>query len=275
MLPRLLLGCLFTTSLAQASIVPRSEHPVKLIEERSNGMTEETFNRVLDQIEQLYGHTIFQLGGDLSLQRYWSSSSVDAHSIQVNSKWIIRIFGGLARHPEMTPDGLALVVCHEIGHHLAGFPQLNDWSASEGNADYFATQTCLKKLWGKDTTGFGEPLPSRPAALCSEQSIWGGSFCARAMQASFRVASFLASLEGATIDWNQPDSQIVSQTNLGYPTPQCRLDTFVAGTLCERPSTENLIPWNEKELAASSCHPSRFDRKGLRPSCWFKSHLSP
>ena len=60
------------------------------------------------------------------------------------------MFGGLARRPEITADGFLLVVCHELGHHLAGYPFIDDWAANEGQADYFATQSCTKNIWQND-----------------------------------------------------------------------------------------------------------------------------
>jgi len=62
------------------------------------------------------------------------------------------MFGGLARHETMTPDGFATVVCHELGHHLGGVPKKfswfgNSWASNEGQADYFGIMKCLRKMF--------------------------------------------------------------------------------------------------------------------------------
>ena len=54
---------------------------------------------------------------------------------------------GMARRPEMTEDAFMIIVCHEIGHHLAGMPQYDEWAAIEGQADFFATHACAKNMW--------------------------------------------------------------------------------------------------------------------------------
>lgn len=40
----------------------------------------------------------------------------------------------------MTRDGLALVICHELGHHFGGAPKstvpLKKWNSYKGQVDY-------------------------------------------------------------------------------------------------------------------------------------------
>lgn len=263
---------LIFSSPLMASMIPPGAVPYTLNERLSNGMGRSDFDAVLDQIEDVYRPVFEDLGGFLSLERFWESSRVDAHSSQVRDNWIIRVYGGVARHPAMTLDGLALVVCHEIGHHLAGFPQVSSWAATEGNADYYATQTCLKKIWGQDDR-IDLQNAEKAEARCQEPLKWGRAFCVRALQASYSVASFLADLEAGSISWDQPDLTEVTSTNLSYPSVQCRFDTLVAGAFCDRPSSHRMIPWNEKEMAATSCHAVQKDDRGLRPRCWFRSRL--
>ncbi|HET9239085.1 MAG TPA: hypothetical protein VFO10_17635 [Oligoflexus sp.] len=263
---------LFFSSPLMASMIPPRAVPYTLNERLSNGMNRSDFDAVLDQIEVVYRPIFESLGGDLSLERFWDSSRVDAHSSQVRNNWIIRVYGGVARHPAITRDGLALVVCHEIGHHLAGFPQVSSWAATEGNADYYATQTCLKTIWG-NAAPVDLEISDKAEARCQAASPSGQAFCVRALQASYSVASFLADLEAVSISWDQPDLTEVTSTNLSYPPVQCRFDTLIAGTFCDRPSSHLVIPWNEKEMAAASCHALQKDERGLRPRCWFRSRL--
>ena len=60
------------------------------------------------------------------------------------------MFGGLARHKLVTPDGFALVACHEMGHHLGGAPRRGGWASNEGQSDYYATTKCARRIWAED-----------------------------------------------------------------------------------------------------------------------------
>ena len=77
---------------------------------------------------------------------------MNAFAKQGASTWEVHMYGGLARHQAVTADGFALVVCHELGHHLGGAPQKVDWfgrlrwASNEGQADYWGTAKCFRKL---------------------------------------------------------------------------------------------------------------------------------
>ena len=122
------------------------------IEQQTNGMTEEVFNQILDQVYQVYAPIFKQHGAEFVIERAWADGTVNAFARQSGKRWIIRMFGGLARHETITPDGFALVACHEIGHHLGGFPKYNGngWASNEGQSDYFSSLKCLRKLWAQD-----------------------------------------------------------------------------------------------------------------------------
>ena len=61
----------------------------------------------------------------LKIEKKWSSATVTAGTYRDirNKQWIINLYGGLARHPLITEDAYALVICHEIGHHIGGAPK--------------------------------------------------------------------------------------------------------------------------------------------------------
>lgn len=80
--------------------------------------------------------------------RLWNASAQ-----RMGSTWVVNMYGGLARHNEITIDGFALVLCHEIGHHLGGAPKyggFNTWGTNEGGSDYFATLKCLRRIFQND-----------------------------------------------------------------------------------------------------------------------------
>lgn len=135
---------------------------------------------------------------DQALARRWDSAQV-------------LVYRGMAHRRELNRDALALVVCHELGHLYAGHPlkNENDFIAAEGQADYFATKHCIRKA----------------LVIFDEKNIEE-----RAIEASKAVGEFLANNWGhkhPRID--TPDESVVEATNLSYPTPQCRFDTYMAG----------------------------------------------
>lgn len=62
----------------------------------------------------------------------------------------IIIEGGLIRHPFITAQAIPIVLCHELGHHMARkFTQYESLFSTynvEMIIDYFATSVCLPKL---------------------------------------------------------------------------------------------------------------------------------
>ena len=106
------------------------------------GITEAQWTALFDKYEKIYAPIIESRGGKLILNRLWDDGTVNANASQTGNEWTINMFGGLARYPIMTLDGMALVICHETGHHMGGAPKYYDdpaeWATTEGGADYFA-----------------------------------------------------------------------------------------------------------------------------------------
>lgn len=112
------------------------------------------FNAVIDKVTAIYDPVVTQMGGELSVERNWDDGTVNAYASRRGGTWNIHMFGGLARHEAITSDGFALVVCHELGHHIGGAPKkggwFGTWATNEGQADYFSTLKCLRKVFRGD-----------------------------------------------------------------------------------------------------------------------------
>ena len=144
-----------------------------------------------------------------TIDSQWDVDWINALAYVTEEGAHIAMFGGMARAPYMNRDGLELILCHELGHHLAGPPikKKSTWASAEGQADYFATNSCLKELWK-------------------------GDYRERSITASLNVVKMIAEVSGDKLpDIRTPDPLKVEVTELDYPSLQCRLDTFVAGTL--------------------------------------------
>lgn len=280
----------FSGSSLYAHVVPynklhledRSQQDTKRNALYSNAQIAEidanNFRQLADDIFDRFDDIVYFLGGELSVNASWSAETVFASASQRGSQWNINIYGGLARRPEVTFDGLTVVACHEMGHHLAGYPQANGWASAEGNSDYFAIYGCARDFWRDQTETnalYRTIIPEYPKSLCDEryQNSERQDLCYREMMAGFSLAELIAYLDNTPINWDTPETQEVSLTNLNYPSAQCRLDTLVQSALCDAEFSFDRIPWNENEVVDVSCHQENGEQTGLRPRCWFNSRL--
>jgi len=236
---------------------------------RAAGIAEAQFNAVLDRVQQIYGPIVAAHGGNLDIQRLWDDATVNASAIQNGTTWTINMYGGLARHPTVTYDGFALVACHELGHHLGGFPKItwSGWPTNEGGADYYATLKCLRRVLPAS-----KPDEVDAAAVKGCASIYkdetSRSRCERGTMAGVSVSSLLAELGGSPKpDLNTPDTSSVDETNDAHPAAQCRLDTYFQGALCTKSHTEEQ---SNNEPTAGSCTKSQGFSAGIQPRCWYK-----
>lgn len=249
------------------------------------GLTEEQFNAVIDKVVTVYDPIVSSLGGKLSVQRNWEDGTVNAYASRSGNVWQVAMFGGLARHETITEDGFALVVCHEIGHHIGGAPKKGgggwwggaSWATNEGQADYFATLKCLRKSFVNDDNASvvrGMTVPASLKTKCETEykNAAEAAICIRGGMAGLSVAKLFQSLRNQTTapDFNTPDSRVVSTTDHNHPATQCRLDTYFQGALCQMDDNTDVSDTDEK---VGVCHPSNGDTIGNRPLCWFKPTL--
>lgn len=273
--------CLFSTrSMADAS------------------MTEEVFNQSIDEVINAFSPFVTRHGGRLEVIKKWAVPKENATTDQFNGLWSVTIYGGLGRYPTMTPDALQLTVCHEVGHHLGGFPfaDYGDWSASEGQADTFAVQVCLPMIWkqqGSENAQFGSRVDPYAKSLCDK--AWTLSdrrdLCYRIAVASYRLALFLADgnefpvVGNPPLAFSTPDPMQVDTTDgYGHVSGQCRLDTFFQASLCDAQFDLLKIPGlgfpngargldAEEDAAKNSCTAFSNHTLGLRPRCWYKPRM--
>lgn len=235
----------------------------------STNVTLQVFNDVITKVEAYYRTLIeTQHAASLSFVRDWENPTVNAYATRIGDQWVVHMFGGLARRPEITPDGFLLVACHELGHHLGGFPYVNEWAANEGQSDYFSTLSCAKTLWAKDSNSDSRKfIPAYPKKLCdnSWKSQADRDLCYRIVLAGKSLADLLSS---HTAKFETPDQSQVDATDNQHPAGQCRLDTFIAGALCAVRFDDHSIPESEENSAMVSCLQSRKEI-GFRPRCWF------
>lgn len=241
------------------------------------GLTEEQFNKVIEKIETIYSPIVTDMGGRLAIARKWSDGTVNANASRSGSKWNVNMYGGLARHATITEDGFALVLCHELGHHMGGAPKIgglfNAWASNEGQSDYFAALKCLRKAFLNDDNMAAVAtmdVPKTLADACAKNhpNKDDKAICIRTGMAGVSVSNLFAALRNSSpASFDTPDANVVSSTNNAHPAYQCRLDTFFQGSLCDVSFNDDV---SQKDETIGTCHKANGHSIGLRPLCWFK-----
>lgn len=251
-------------------------------------LTEADFTRITDEVIAIYKPIAEAHNATIVSVNEWDDPTVNAFATQTELGWEVHMFGGLARRPEATQDGFALVVCHELGHHFAGYPfyDATNWAANEGQSDYFATLSCAHRLWGDRKTENAAlrmyaPLNVRQACNAVVDDHDAQNLCYRSIRAGQSLANLLATLGGSdeprleTVDLKE-----VAETNPAHPEAQCRFDTYVAGALCGATFDSAVIPARsqpegqdsvnaEAVSNAYACTRTNGEAVGQRPRCWF------
>ncbi len=188
----------------------------------------------------------------LAIKGLWKDSKVNAKVGRNGHNVTVTLYGGIARRPELTLDGLALVMCHELGHAYGGEPYLfpSYRMSAEGQADYYATNRCLNSiLQNLAPTAESDPTVFMER-VCAERFGSGTEYhgCLRALAAGESVGKLLSAITNEPEpNYETPDPRQVEETETSYPgTVQCRVDTYLRGLLREE-----------------------------RPACWFKSAGRP
>lgn len=243
-----------------------------------SGITEPTFNAVLDRAEEVYAPLLKARGIQLELKRLWKNGTVNASAEQRSRNvYTVNMYGGLARHPVMNEDGLLMVVCHELGHHLGGAPTYggwrNGWASSEGQADYYGSMKCFKELFTEQehldwyAEGVFESTVDEACREVYPDKVERAA-CVRASEAGMILALFFTDLRRSanSVDYSTPDTKSVRRTNLSHPAPQCRLDTYFQAALCPKYSDED---FDSNNPFIGACNGFEGWELGVRPGCWF------
>ncbi|EQC43726.1 hypothetical protein M900_1216 [Bacteriovorax sp. Seq25_V] len=240
-------------------------------------MSEERFHSLIDKVILSY-QDIFKLYGakNFNVFREWENSQVNAATRKKNGNFEMIVYGGLARFEPLTDDGFLLVLCHEVGHLIGGAPTykpLND-ASSEGQADYFSTSKCFKKLMSNEKISISSKDDYDPLALskCEEsydKKSHDYKVCLRASRAIESLSTTIAKLSGlkSVPQFDTPDPYVRRLILFnGYPTEQCRIDTAFAGSLCPKDYSDlnDMALYNK-----GNCSVPGGDFLGLRPRCWY------
>lgn len=236
-------------------------------------ISEQLFHQILNLAERVYGVEFASRNLRFQLHRDWHRDEHRASaSLQEDRSGriaVVNITGGIARDPAITRDAFVLIVCHEVGHHLAGQPQRWGFSA-EGQADYFAASECgrrLLPLLPDYATTAMQPIPRRLELECEQAFVNDDDayLCLRIAVAGEALSHYFAGRKGLQPpDFLTPNTHRVNETRFLAGDPQCRLDTYHAAALCNPGTSHHQAP-HMRWL----CNDTVTQRAALRPACWY------
>lgn len=248
--------------------------------DKSANMSKAEFDLVIKRALDVYGPIVKKkYGKKLIIDGEWENDRVNAHATRDDhNNPVISLLGGMARHPEMSKDGLMLIICHEIGHQFGGAPKqfrgsssLRSWSSAEGQADYFAATKCLPKMFADTEETKLVNSMSDEESFEDARKKCKDDICVRIVLAGYSVGKVFASLKTG---WEPPrigeqDRFQVPMTEYMHPRPQCRLDTYVSGANCEVDREKNFDDVDPKIGACYRAENGYDDARGARPRCWY------
>ncbi len=265
----------------KTGFLPENNRYIPVGLKATGGITEAQFNRVMDKMQALYTKTVEKTGNKFVIERNWTDGTVNAYAHQKTpGAYTIAMFGGLARHQAVTEDAMALVACHELGHHIGGAPKKVDnlgkayWATNEGQADFWGGMKCLTNYLADENNVAVVKKMAVPADVTKNcQLIYKNTnevaICQRVAMAGFAVGRMFNDLMGETtlVNFNTPDKNVVKTTFHSHPDSQCRLDTYFQSALCDKGFD---IEVSQSDENTGVCSLRNGDKIGNRPFCWFK-----
>lgn len=224
-------------------------------------------------------------GTELTISNEWDNDRVNAGSTKGDAGWGIQMFGGFARHKNTTKDAFMSVMCHEMGHLVAGFPYqppidgIDFETSVEAQSDHFIGP-CLKKVFKEDieiNATFRDKVHIYPKNSCDAiyQTQEARDLCYRISVAIYDEWQVFGN---NSVKWgyDNRDKKIVNTTDLSYPRDQCRLDTAFASSLCLEQWDFSVMPKKGNHNTYNCSRGKYIDeyRVGVRSKCWYKPDQS-
>ncbi len=258
----------------KSGFAPENDLKISQWDKAANGMTEERFLAIVKSVSDIYAPIVKSKGGNLVMSNKWTDDTVNASAQRMGSTWTVNMYGGLARHQLTTDDGFALVVCHELAHHLGGAPRKgSSWAANEGQADYFGSMKCLRRIFERqDNMTVISKIKVDAEATKQCEMVYKNAnevaICQRIAMAGKSLGDLLGSLgKKPAVNFNTPDVAVVTKTFDAHPAAQCRLDTYFSGILCDKSYDQDT---SSNDPIVGTCIARDGYKAGVRPLCWYK-----
>jgi hypothetical protein len=255
------------TKYRVGSFLPENNYHERATAYKAGEVSEEDFDLIISAAQEIYGPIVESFGAELIINKDFDDDTVNAFANQDGNKWEVSFFGGLAKHKDMNFYGFSLVVCHELGHHLGFgvmYPDTQWRAAVEGQADYFATAACARKMfdqssplrvWGRDLMK-KKKKPSEPPSSTGCTGFYGidKEVCEVSLEGGLSLGRVLADLNGDPAPtYEKMDRSKIKKTQYPHPKAACRLATYYGGAVCKKSWPDSFEPNNVKELKPNAC----------------------
>lgn len=236
-----------------------------------------------NEIKETYSPIAQREGLSLNIKWYPNEPIFNASGMNTDHSWNISIYGGLISKPDLSAEAFRFILCHEMGHVIGGSPRFdlmddrvvldnskNGNTSNAGQPDYYAASVCMKLLLkNKDNSKFNSSNLDPALKLKCENEFKIESeknLCKRIGSAGLAAMSFLNAYmkTSANLSFATPSKKTAIQMESGHPDFQCRVDTILAGALCN--STPKGISSDEADQVNLDCSNNPVAH---RPACWF------
>jgi hypothetical protein len=272
----------------QACPISSADLALKMMQSKNNkslqhlmdqNLTEEEFNSTVKRIRDYFTPVFAAAGKSINVYSSWSFPMNNAFATQDKNGTSVYFFGLFTMNKFMTKDSFLFVACHEIGHHLGGFPKQTgsmSWASDEGQADYFAANKCYRELLKNDPENENADklvLSDSVKELCKAQYPAEDEYriCLRSVRAGEDVGKMLdymkTSVESKQVLLLEPEPAPATKTLVAHPDPICRTHGILSASLCNRPSD---VAISDTDETVGVCHEKNGDKIGYRALCWFK-----
>lgn len=226
------------------------------------------FEKTLQSARDYFKPIYQSKGKELSILGEWEYDENNGKALAYTvDHYFIEIYGGALKSKGTNTDSLRAMICHEVGHHLGGSPFMPKYyedyylfrGSSEGQADYYAANLCLKKWFhGEDhwKVNYLFGFSKKDQAFCEDYYQHSDSvgLCVRIISAMKRMLSIDIETH-SPLNLKNPKSDYLYALapSVTHPKKNCRLETVYAGVICQ---TESGCLINQNPIEAS------------RPLCW-------
>ena len=236
------------------------EHHGFVQDDWNNGYPEQRYHFVLDKIIEIYTPIIEAKGGTFHILRDWGDGSVNAWAWRIADEYHLEVPGGMSRFHLINEEAFILVVCHEIGHLLGGAPARNSTISLEGQADYFASTHCMKRILPQLEAYKPVEASDDIIRLCEKSQ--DSSICIRTLAGAQALSNYFSWIVKEPFpEISRESGVVVSRTITSHPPAQCRLDTYKRGAFCK--AREEYVSFEDANLGY--CH----QPQNKRPQCWY------
>ena len=231
---------------------------------------EVTFNETLHEARIFFSPIYKKHGKELTIIGDWSYDENNAKAMAYTTNhFFIEVYGGALKAKGTNKDSLRAMICHEVGHHIGGAPYVPRYyedyylfrGSSEGQADYYAAQRCLKN-WFSGENHWRElekyRFSEKDKKFCTkyEEGQENIGLCLRVITAFKRMLQINID-ESVSFQYKarNPNYQYALASSVTHPSKECRLETVYAGVICNAEKKAGCLSF-ENPIEAS------------RPLCW-------